>query len=865
MPKLITYASYYAPIAPGTIIIEQNIYDGLNVMEFLGNPDYPIDVSVEVRPGVIVQSNDANKAAISGKGLSAGSTLTINNMGSIIGAGGRGGSRYDYVEPGPYEPELGQPGGDAIYSDVALSVASAFGHIWGGGGGMDAKVYVAAGYSPGWDASNPQLFHAGPGGAGSGPLGGGESGIGDVVDPKAASAPFTSVSSAAGRGGPGTVGLSVGGGYGAQGTWNGGITGTATGGYAINVRAGVPFTWLDDGGSYQHTYLGQYTIKGKVGTRPILEMPWRARPTKYTWLEITYDTVDFNLWDALGNPDGPLDVFCYVTPGVMMTASTVENFAFSTERMHPASTLYLKSRGAIIGRGGDGGSDPSVYDNGRVNPTHGQRGGDALRLTIRTHLALPNAAARKSGVPELIAAGGGGGGLCCILPIVGATYGGQGGAGGGQGGVGTSGTGTSMPVIDLTEIAVTVFSMTRMISIPQDYKQYTDGTSWFNMSGRGGTYGRPGTEGSSKSIEATLYEVSPGGEAGWAINTGMPVSPAQNISWSPQSYQGRFSNGDLYGAAPLGQGCSFATIQQQFAYTGWIVGVLRPTPVVAAPTQHWSVFNLADGTTNFNVHEALGEPATPVNALIHICEGVTITSTDAAVPAVSTGNLPPGSVVKLYLEGRILGRGGNGGGYDSHDPNSSPVAEGWRPNGQKGGDAMSYRRSVAFTFRAVSYVWSSEGVRRTVTPMALGGGGGGGGIVTAEYFDLSGNWYYDPATVRVGYGGAGGANGGQGGAGIYVGGTSGGTDVWATPDGKYNSQQGTGVTLELIRSGYSYSVTAVVNAGGNMGQSGQATVSTGIAGQQQKTIQGVWTQTKYFNVLCGGTAGTGGVQLSNFA
>ncbi len=409
MPKHVTYAQYYVPLAPGTLIIEEPIYSGLNLAEYLGFPTEAVEVYVTILPNVVVQSNDASKAAISSLGLPAGSTIQINNFGFIIGSGGRGGSRYDLLEDQPVLGEDGQPGGDAVYSHVPIRIASAFGKIWGGGGGAGGLWTRSTSNSP------VDTFQGGRGGAGRGPNGGGDSGVGDIFGADAI--PFES---SAVRGGPApgyvpppTGNLShptgdyvgSGGDYGKRGEPSFyGISSSVTnpntgstsffvthhreasggeGGYSVNVSAGVPLTWLDNA----LDIIGN--IKGSNGTRDEAKMPYLARLNRPITVHINSDRQDFNLFQELGAPADPVNVYVRIDSGITLSASNTQYPAFSTAGMPAGSTLFMKTRGRIIGRGGDGGSEAAYAPEGTLNPELGRPGGDAMHLTIPTVIALP--------------------------------------------------------------------------------------------------------------------------------------------------------------------------------------------------------------------------------------------------------------------------------------------------------------------------------------------------------------------------------------------------------------------------------------------------------------------------------------------
>ncbi len=133
----------------------------------------------------------------------------------------------------------------------------------------------------------------------------------------------------------------------------------------------------------------------------------------------------------------------------------------------------------------------------------------------------------------------------------------------------------------------------------------------------------------------------------------------------------------------------------------------------------------------------------PVCVVSHINTGVTISSPDVTVPAYTTGNLHPSSVVAIVNDGNVIGKGGDGG--VAVDP-----VNGLSGDGQNGGTAidLTVNTDVLNNFNI------------------YGGGGGGNAMAFSISFDLSTLGAPIPLPtlgIFLGGGGGGGAGNGQGG------------------------------------------------------------------------------------------------------
>ncbi|MCX7606708.1 MAG: hypothetical protein N2170_05520 [Bacteroidia bacterium] len=153
--------------------------------------------------------------------------------------------------------------------------------------------------------------------------------------------------------------------------------------------------------------------------------------------------------------------------------------------------------------------------------------------------------------------------------------------------------------------------------------------------------------------------------------------------------------------------------------------------------------NVVNSATNYNLTTANPQlPTTvPICVIVHTYPGVEISAASTSVPAFTTGNLHPQSVVALVHQGAFLGRGGNGA-------SGAPLPNYSLP-GSPGGDALH--------ITARTYLYLQNGY-------IFGGGGGGASAGVEETFGFNtpiGNISF---SVGISAGGGGGAQLGQGGS-----------------------------------------------------------------------------------------------------
>ncbi|MCS7162337.1 MAG: hypothetical protein NZ958_03285 [Bacteroidia bacterium] len=148
--------------------------------------------------------------------------------------------------------------------------------------------------------------------------------------------------------------------------------------------------------------------------------------------------------------------------------------------------------------------------------------------------------------------------------------------------------------------------------------------------------------------------------------------------------------------------------------------------------------DILNSTTDYNLTARNPNIPTnePVCVVVHTHPGVEVSASSTNVPAFTTGNLHPQSVVALIHEGAFLGRGGDGA-------RGAPFPQ-YSQAGAPGGDAMH------ITTR--TYLYLRNGY-------IFGGGGGGGSAGVEQTFEIG------PVRFSVGVaaGGGGGAQLGLGG------------------------------------------------------------------------------------------------------
>ena len=180
--------------------------------------------------------------------------------------------------------------------------------------------------------------------------------------------------------------------------------------------------------------------------------------------------------------------------------------------------------------------------------------------------------------------------------------------------------------------------------------------------------------------------------------------------------------------------------------------------------------------------------SSPISVEVRISSGITVGATSTSSAAFTINSFPTGSTIKIVNNGRIQGKGGNGGtGAESGSSGyNCPLG-----NATAGGDALAINHNISVV-NASGEIWG-------------GGGGGGGGGSGADYYGCTAG----------GSGGGGGAGSQVGSGGSVLGGC--GTDGNPGSDGTATSggAGGTAVTYGPQTGG----------AGGAGGGPGQAAAS----------------------------------------
>jgi hypothetical protein len=145
----------------------------------------PVDVTVQVDPGVAVGSMDTSAYSLLFRNFNTKSKIVLINKGYIVGRGGDG-----RISGGGDAP--GYPGGPALYVAFPISIDNSAGIIGGGGGGGSAweregdgndlsggggAGFPAGNGGPNWDVRGSQIY-AQPGTLTTGGNGGYISGLG---------------------------------------------------------------------------------------------------------------------------------------------------------------------------------------------------------------------------------------------------------------------------------------------------------------------------------------------------------------------------------------------------------------------------------------------------------------------------------------------------------------------------------------------------------------------------------------------------------------------------------------------------------------------------------------------------------------
>ena len=113
----------------------------LNLYNYVGSPSNALTLKVVIGSGVTIYSTDPGSPSLVISGFNSASNITIINNGSIIGAGGAGGTGTNYGA-GPSTAQAGS-GGTAIYTHNYITIQNN-GLVAGGGGGGAGGGYYSS-------------------------------------------------------------------------------------------------------------------------------------------------------------------------------------------------------------------------------------------------------------------------------------------------------------------------------------------------------------------------------------------------------------------------------------------------------------------------------------------------------------------------------------------------------------------------------------------------------------------------------------------------------------------------------------------------------------------------------------------------
>lgn len=190
-----------------------------------------------------------------------------------------------------------------------------------------------------------------------------------------------------------------------------------------------------------------------------------------------------------------------------------------------------------------------------------------------------------------------------------------------------------------------------------------------------------------------------------------------------------------------------------------------PCRMMPRPTSQ-IVVNITASADNVVLHTLAGSPAGVVDVLCTISAGVTVGSTSTGTAAFRTGAFASGSTVRIVNNGRIAGKGGDGG-------DGATLASPDGGNGSAGGDAVNLACNVEIDNTSGEIFGGGGGGgggAAGTSPGAPNGGGGGGGGQGDEGGDKgvalsSGSDGTDGGPSGAGNGGNGAASGSKGGKG----------------------------------------------------------------------------------------------------
>ncbi len=183
-------------------------------------------------------------------------------------------------------------------------------------------------------------------------------------------------------------------------------------------------------------------------------------------------------------------------------------------------------------------------------------------------------------------------------------------------------------------------------------------------------------------------------------------------------------------------GGNFPVIIQ--ALCGDVIHFLSYNVYIRPPQQ----FTIPIDQIDYNLQALNGLPSSPAQfVLLNVNSSVQLRASANTIPAYTTGNLDPNSLVCIVNDGDILGRGGDGGGFTF---NGNLFVVGGEP-GKAGGNAMDLTTRTILQNHGAVY----------------GGGSGGGSVGLA--LGTPSIPVIGAITIGFGFCGGGGSESGQGG------------------------------------------------------------------------------------------------------
>lgn len=224
------------------------------------------------------------------------------------------------------------------------------------------------------------------------------------------------------------------------------------------------------------------------------------------------------------------------------------------------------------------------------------------------------------------------------------------------------------------------------------------------------------------------------------------LPPGMTFTIDPNPMNGPGSSVLTVHASPIVPAGVYPIILQSFC------GSFVQTLVFMVTVEPCYILNVNNSVLNYNISTDLYNtyPSAPTNqpicVLAVIGTGVEVSSATTAQPALTTGNLPAGSLVAIVNNGNILGKGGNGG--TAYNPGAGTTGAGFNGGnaieltlpcqvqnnfniygGGGGGNAMAF--GIGYNIPVVNINFGIF--------VGSGGGGGAGGPLAGGIGGLGGN------------------------------------------------------------------------------------------------------------------------------